>query len=131
MAITFWNTLAVKDLERARAFYSALGFTVRDMPPGAGGITVSPSESSMICLFGEDTFHTLIPGDLCDASRSQELIQSLSRDSKEAVDQLVDAAVKAGGRAIGQPKEQPYGYGGGFADPDGHVWAVLWMPQAG
>lgn len=23
---------------------------------------------------------------------------------------------------------EPWGYAGGFSDPDGHVWAALWMP---
>ncbi|MFN7131285.1 MAG: VOC family protein [Myxococcales bacterium] len=131
MSITFWNTLAVRDLERARAFYAALGFEVRAMPGGAPGITVAPTASSLVCLFREDAFRGMIPGELCDASRAHEIVQSLSCDRKDAVDQLVARAEEAGGKIIGRPAPQPYGYGGGFSDPDGHVWAVLWLAQAG
>lgn len=130
-AINFWNTLATQDLERARAFYTALGFTVKDMPPGAGGIAVQPTETSMLCLFSSETFASLIPGAPCDATRSQELIQSISTDTKAGVDELAAKARAAGARLLGEPGEKPYGYGFGFADPDGHVWAVLWMPSAG
>jgi uncharacterized protein len=127
--VNFWNTLAVEDLERARAFYSALGFTVEDMPHGAGGITVRPNGSALICLFPTQTFAGMVAGQVCDATKVQEIIQSLSVDSREAVDALVAKAEKAGGRVLGRPKEAPFGYGGGFADPDGHVWSVLWMPN--
>ncbi|MFW6066934.1 MAG: VOC family protein [Myxococcota bacterium] len=124
--VTFWNTLAVQDLERARAFYTALGFTVQDTPI-PGGITVQPNGSVLLCLFVPQAFGGMIPGEICDAHRSQEVVQSISVDTKEAVDALAAKAKEAGGRPIGEPKEQPYGYGCGFADPDGHVWAVLWF----
>lgn len=126
--ITFWNTFATADLERARAFYSALGFAVNDMPPGAGGITVAPDESSLICLFPTRAFAGMIPGEICDTARSQEIVQSISTETREGVDEVAARVEKAGGRLLGKPEDKPYGYGFGFADPDGHVWAVLWMP---
>ncbi len=127
--ITFWNTLATQDVERARTFYAALGFGVRDMPGGAG-ITVHPSESSVVCLFPSHAFASMIPGKVCDAAQSQEIIQSISVDSMPAVDEVADKVKRAGGTLIGEPKELPFGYAFGFSDPDGHVWSVLWMPEA-
>jgi uncharacterized protein len=124
--VRFWNTLAVEDVERAREFYSALGFTIDDVPGGAG-ITVAPVEGSLVCLFSTQAFAGMIPGRACDTARSQEVIQSMSVDSREGVDALAAKAKAAGARMLGEPKEEPYGYGCGFADPDGHVWAVLWM----
>lgn len=128
--ITFWNTLAVADLERARAFYAALGFLVEDLPV-PGGIKVQPDEASLLCLFLPEAFGAMIPGAVCDAERSQEIVQSLAVDTREDVDALVAKARAGGGRAIGEPKAQPYGYAGGFADPDGHVWAVLHLSGEG
>jgi uncharacterized protein len=125
--VRFWNTLAVEDVERARAFYSALGFTVGDVP-GMEGVTVAPSEGYLVCLFSTKAFAGMIPGGICDTRRSQEIVQSMSVDSREGVDALAAKAKAAGAHMIGEPKDQPYGYGCGFADPDGHVWAVLWMP---
>lgn len=128
MTITsFWNTLATDDLERARAFYSALGFAVKDMPPGAGGISVHPAEGALICLFPTDAFRKMAPTEVCDTKAAHELIQSISVDTKEGVDALAEKAKRAGGELIGEPKEQPFGYACGFADPDGHVWSVLWL----
>lgn len=130
-SVTFWNTLATADLERARAFYSGLGFAVNDMPPGAGGITVQPTGSSMLCLFPAEIFATIIPGEPCDPARSQEIVQSISFETRAGVDELAAKARAAGARLLDEPGEKPYGYGFGFADPDGHVWAALWMPAQG
>lgn len=128
--ITFWNTLAVRDLERARAFYAALGFLVEDLPV-PDGIKVQPDASSLLCLFRPEAFGSMIPGAICDTARSQEIVQSLSVETRDAVDELVARARESGGRALGEPQEQPFGYAGGFADPDGHVWSVLWLSDGG
>lgn len=127
-SILFWNTLGSSDLDKTRAFYAALGFTVRDMPPGAGGLTVTPAEGALVCFFPQSAFAGMIAGDPCDSAVAQELVQSVAVDVREHVDELCARAIAAGGRQIGAPAEKPYGYAGGFADPDGHVWAVLWMP---
>ncbi|UJR85618.1 VOC family protein [Sandaracinus amylolyticus] len=129
MSTTFWNTLAVEDLERSRAFYAAIGFEVRDMPGGAPGISVHAA-GGMVCLFRREAFASMIPGDVCDARRAQEIIQSIATESRGGVDELVARVEKAGGRVLGKPGAQPWGYSGGFADPDGHVWAVLSFASA-
>lgn len=125
----FWNTLVTRDLERSRTFYAALGFAVEDTPV-PGGLKIQPTGSTTLCLFRPEAFTGMIPGGICDTARAQEIVQSVSVDTSDAVDELLAAAREAGGREIGQAKEQPWGYAGGFADPDGHVWAVLWFEEA-
>lgn len=130
MPVTFWNTMSVDSLDRAKGFYEAIGFAVRPMPGGAGAV-VCPDASSMICLFTHAAFQAMIPGEVCDANKAQEIIQSVSAPNREGVDLLIAKAVAAGGRALGKAKEEPYGYVGGFADPDGHAWSVLWLAHGG
>lgn len=130
MPVTFWNTMSVENLARAQSFYEALGFAIRPMPGGAG-VVVCPDPNSMVCLFTHAAFRAMIPGEVCDTSRTQEIVQSVSAPNREGVDALIARAVAAGGRALGEAREEPYGYVGGFADPDGHVWAVLWLAHGG
>jgi len=131
MSVKFWTTLAAQDLERTRAFYAALGFTVRDMPM-PGGITVEPTAGAMACFFGPEAFRDMIAGEICDATRAQEVVQSIAVDTKEALEELAAKVEKVGGRLVnGPPKDLPWGRVFGFADPDGHVWAVLWFAQRG
>jgi predicted lactoylglutathione lyase len=55
----------------------------------------------------------------------------LSSDSRESVDSTVARGVAAGGTADPAPK-QDYGvmYGRSVADPDGHIWEIMWMDPA-
>jgi predicted lactoylglutathione lyase len=55
----------------------------------------------------------------------------LSADSRETVDAAVQRAVNAGGTADPSAK-QDYGvmYGRSVADPDGHIWEIMWMDSA-
>src|SRR5439155_17384133 len=43
------------------------------------------------------------------------------------VDDLVHAAVGAGGKHATEPQDHGFMYGWSFYDPDGHHWDVVWM----
>jgi predicted lactoylglutathione lyase len=57
-----------------------------------------------------------------------EVLFSISADSREEVEQLAEAVKAAGGQLFSAPKEiQGWMYGCGFSDPDGHKWNSLFM----
>ena len=43
-------------------------------------------------------------------------------------DELIARARAAGAEIVAEPAEQPWGYAGTFADPDGHLWMVTANP---
>jgi catechol 2,3-dioxygenase-like lactoylglutathione lyase family enzyme len=50
--------------------------------------------------------------------------------SREAVDQVMEQAARAGARIVKRPAPTFWGgYGGYFLDPDGHLWEIVWNPQ--
>ena len=50
--------------------------------------------------------------------------------SKQEVDEVMDAAERAGAQIIKAAQDTFYGgYGGYFRDPDGHLWEIVWNPQ--
>jgi predicted lactoylglutathione lyase len=53
-----------------------------------------------------------------------ECILDLRTETDEAVDEVVDRAHQAGAEIVTEPGQQPWGYAGAFADPDGHVCQV-------
>ena len=56
---------------------------------------------------------------------------SLSMDSKAAVDAAQAAAAAHGGKADANPPEDHgFMYSRDLADPDGHLWATVWMETA-
>jgi uncharacterized protein len=44
--------------------------------------------------------------------------------SSQAVDEVMDNAVAAGGTVVRQAAASPWGYFGYFGDPDGYLWKV-------
>jgi predicted lactoylglutathione lyase len=53
-----------------------------------------------------------------------ECVINLSASSNAGVDEMVQRARKAGAEVVTEPGQQPWGYAGTFADPDGHLWMV-------
>jgi predicted lactoylglutathione lyase len=67
-----------------------------------------------------------------DAPRGQsECLLGLAAESDGEVDELVERARQAGATVVTQAGQQPWGYSGAFADPDGHVWMVTSGPLPG
>jgi uncharacterized protein len=59
---------------------------------------------------------------------SSECVLNLTADTDVGVNELVDRACDAGAKTVTAPGQQPWGYAGAFADPDGHVWLVTSQP---
>lgn len=59
------------------------------------------------------------------ASGHSECLFSLAADTESEVDSLIDRARAADGKIVVEPTQQPWGYTGTFADPDGHLWSSL------
>lgn len=52
--------------------------------------------------------------------------------SKVEVDQIMQQAIKAGATLVKPAQDTFYGgYAGYFADPDGHLWEIVWNPGFG
>lgn len=59
-------------------------------------------------------FKTFTPKDICDATKSTEVLLCLSSESREKVDGLVRKAVAAGGTTYNEPQDHDFMYGHGF-----------------
>jgi hypothetical protein len=58
------------------------------------------------------------------ATDAHETILVINASSIEEADARIGQAVAAGARITTPPTQQPWGYSGSFADPDGHIWMV-------
>lgn len=120
--------LPVTDLERATAFYQAVGAEKNEQFCDGTASCMVFSETIHAMLLTHDKFRQFTPKKIADAKESSEVLIALSADSREGVDEMVGRAGAAGGRVDPCPK-QDYGfmYGRSFEDPDGHIWEVVWM----
>jgi predicted lactoylglutathione lyase len=88
-------------------------------------------ENIFVMLLIESFFETFTHKEICDTTRSAEAMVALSVASRAKVDEMVPAAVAAGGTAPSAAKDHGFMYLHGFEDPDGHLWEVFYMePKA-
>ncbi|OEZ59350.1 glyoxalase-like domain protein [Janthinobacterium sp. HH103] len=124
--------LPVKELDKSRAFFSALGFTFNSRFSGENAAFMNIVEGSIeAMLTTEPFFQSLIDKPLADARQANEVVICLSCESREEVDSLIAKAAAAGGRIPHPPEDHGFMYDQGFEDIDGHLWNLVWTaPQA-
>jgi predicted lactoylglutathione lyase len=124
--------LPVKNLEKSRAYFSALGFSFNPQFSNESVAMVVIAEGSInAMLMTEAFFKSLIDKPLAQAKEANEVILCLTCESREELDGLVARALAAGGRTPHPPEDHGFMYTQGFEDIDGHLWNLVWMaPQA-
>ena len=119
--------LPVKDIDRSVTFFKALGFSFNPQFTDETATCMVISDTIFAMLLTHEKFLSFSPKPIADTSKSVEVLTCLSRDSREAVDAMVKAAVAAGGTTYNAPQDHGFMYGHGFQDLDGHVWELMWM----
>jgi len=128
-----WANLGVKDIKRTEAFYLKLGF----QPTGKAtkdliGFSFGDNDF-IICFFENKRFKASLEGEIADLDQGNEIMFSLSAESKADVEQWVDDVKIAGGTIFFDPridKKQFYEENGYyvcvFSDPDGHKFNLFY-----
>ncbi|MGH3320239.1 MAG: VOC family protein [Streptosporangiaceae bacterium] len=119
--------LPVKDLNKSIAFFTKLGFEFNPQFTDENATCMIVNDHAFVMLLVEDFFQTFTKKDLCDATTQTESILALSADSREAVDDMVNKALGAGGSRANDPMDEGPMYGWSFQDPEGHLWEVMYM----
>ncbi|TFZ05234.1 glyoxalase/bleomycin resistance/extradiol dioxygenase family protein [Ramlibacter henchirensis] len=127
MARKIFVNLPVRDLERSKAFFAALGFSFNPQFTNDKGACMVVSEDIYAMLLVEPFFQTFTKKPVANARETTEVLVCLSCDSREEVDDLVRKALAGGGAAPNAPQDHGFMYAHGFEDPDGHVWELVWM----
>jgi predicted lactoylglutathione lyase len=119
-------TLGVSDLERARTFYTALGWTTGAEP---GDDVVFFQAGDMVLALWD---RARLAEDSCveDTSGWGGVTLALNLGSPAEVDAALEEA-RAAGATIGREPAETFwgGYSGVFVDPDGHPWEVAHNPH--
>ncbi len=118
-------TLAVKDLDRARAFYEALGWIPETV---LEEVVFFAMAGQKLGLYSRAKLAADLRRDVAELQTgAMTLAQNFA--SREAVDAAYVAAIAAGATACVAPEEVFWGgYSGTYADPDGHIWEVAMNP---
>lgn len=123
--------LPVKDLAAATSFYEAIGFEKNAQFSNEQASSMVWSEAITFQLMARDYYQTFTSRPIADAHETSAALFALSRDSRDEVDAMVEAAARAGGTAdIRDPKDMGFLYVSTFADPDGNVFEPAWMDMS-
>ncbi len=133
MSRELWLNLPVREPERAKAFYTQLGFRLNEKyasQDGSFSLIVGDNQV-VLMLFPESVFRGFAGNAVADSWQGTEVLFSLGANSRDDVDEFALIAERAGGTVFSKPGEKGgWMYGCGFADPDGHRWNALYMDMS-
>ena len=120
--------LPVTDLDRAKAFYEALGFSINPAftDHNAACVVVEEGHNYFMILVRE-YFQTFTELPIGDPAVNPSVSTAIFLDSKEAVDAAVEAGLAAGGTQPQEATDYGFMYQRGLSDPDGNLIDFGWM----
>ncbi|KAB7530278.1 glyoxalase/bleomycin resistance/extradiol dioxygenase family protein [Flagellimonas olearia] len=127
-----WANLGVEDVKRTQEFYLALGFEPNGNPSTDLVSFLFGKEKFVIHFFEKQRLKTSLEGEVADLQQGNEIMFTLSAESKEEMHQWMDTIKKAGGTIRFDPRknrkkfydDNGY-YVSVFADPDGHLFNLF------
>ena len=128
--MTMLFVLVVRTVRAAAAFWAELGLPSDPRFQDERTSNVVVDDNIVVMLLEHSRFQDFVTGPIADPQSATAALYCLSADRREDVDALADRALAAGASAWQPAQDHGFMYGRSFADPDGHVWEVMWMDVA-
>lgn len=130
MTKSLWINLPVKDVNKAKEFFTKLGFKL-NLKFGSredSACFMIGDDNFIVMLFEEPLFEGFVATNISDPKLGTEVLFSIDAESVEEVNEMAKKAVDAGGALYAEPGfKDGWMYGCGFIDLDGHRWNILFM----
>ncbi|UYN98800.1 MAG: lactoylglutathione lyase [Devosia sp.] len=130
MAPMIFVNVPVRDLAASMAYYKALGFDHNPQFTDETAACIVISEAIYVMVLTHEKFLGFSPNPIPDPKTQTQALYALSRDSREAVDAIAEAGLKAGGRETREVTDYGFMYSRAIADVDGHIWEYVWMDMS-
>jgi predicted lactoylglutathione lyase len=130
MISNIFLNLPVKDLEKSKKFFEAIGGKVNQQFTDETASSIILGGNIFCMLLTHAKFREFCPKEIIDTRKNAEVLIALGVDSKEEVNRIVDAAIKAGGKETRPPADYGFMQQRVFEDLDGHHWEVIFMDPA-
>ncbi|MBC1739932.1 VOC family protein [Listeria seeligeri] len=121
--------LPVKDLQATTTFFTKLGFEFNPKFTDENATQMIIGKNIFAMLLKEDFFQTFHKNALADTTKVREVLITISLESREAVDELLDLALSIGGETAAETQEYEYMYSRSFLDLDKHLWEILYFNE--
>jgi len=130
MSKQIFVNLPVKDLNKSIEFFTTLGFTFNPQFTDENATCMIVEQNINVMLLVEKFFKTFTKKDIADATKSTEVIITISADSKEKVNEITQIAIEAGAKPSSEPQDHGWMYQNGFEDINGHLWEIVYMDMS-
>lgn len=127
MSKQIFINLAVKNLQKSTDFYSALGFTNNPQFSDDSGKCMVWSEHIFVMLLGHDKFKSFATKPITDTKSTLAGLFSLSLNSVDEMNQMMEKGLKAGGIEPSEMKDYGFMQQRTIEDFDGHTWELFYM----
>ncbi|MBW8523631.1 VOC family protein [Chryseobacterium chendengshani] len=115
--------LPVKDIQKTKEFWMKLGFSINEQISDEKTVCVILNENIFAMFITEEYFQTFSERPVPKGDTTQVLV-AIGLDSREDVDQVVNAAVENGATQYEEPQDYGWMYHNSFWDINGHGWNV-------
>ncbi|WP_223622732.1 VOC family protein [Microbacterium sp. EST19A] len=123
--------LPTTDLERAKAFYTALGCTINPAFTDENAACVVWSDDIYFMVLKREFFATFTDKPIADPQAVAQVSVTFSRESREDVDAIIEKGLAAGGAEPKPAQDYGFMYSRDLDDPDGNSLGFLYMtPEA-
>ncbi|TXL79554.1 hypothetical protein FHP25_06335 [Vineibacter terrae] len=129
MSTKIFVNLPVKDLDKAMAFFKALGWTFNPQFTDETAACLVISDDIYAMLLTHPKFSEFTSKKIADGTTAEALI-TIGVESKPDVDRIAAAALAAGGQEAKPPQDYGFMQLRSFLDLDGHHWEVAYMDPA-
>lgn len=120
----------VKDLDKTIAFFTSLGFKFEPKFTDENATCMIIGENMFAMFLVEKFFSSFTPGKkIADSSKKAEVINAISAESKEEVDEMLKRVIAAGGTDY-RKDEMDWMYSRAFLDLDNHIWEIFHMDES-
>ncbi len=124
-------SLPITDLDRSKAFYTAIGFTFNPaMSDHNGACFVVEEDHSYLMIITREFFQTLTDLPIGDPKVNPVTATTIFVDSRDEVDSRVAAGLTAGGAEPGPATDLGFMYQRPITDPDGNHLEFGWFDPA-
>lgn len=119
------------DLDRSKAFYTAIGATINPQFTDENAVCLAWEENIYFMILKREFFATFTDKQVADPATTAQVQSAFTRDSREDVDTVIEAGLTAGGSEHGAAQDLGFMYSRDLEDPDGNVVSFFYMdPQA-
>ncbi|UHO39816.1 VOC family protein [Chryseobacterium capnotolerans] len=118
--------LPVKDVQKTRAFWTTLGFSINEQFSDDKAVCVVMKEDHIYTMFLKEEFFQTFTNRPTSKGDTTQVLLAIGVESREEVDQMVKTAIENGGSKYSESMDHGWMYQSAFADLNGHQWEVMY-----